>query len=215
MDISLWTDVAAQIGFEVPPDTMPRWTYPWLMTAFDHLAKQTGCKRSAFRRKVCDNLSSQIARIDSRLLKMREQEVTLVNQMQSDRDHATAVSVFSTENAVAKIQHAENHLSRQLERSLAMLERLQSNRRSTQSNVPEGPLGLANLGAERSTIGFVFKTGTFPSMDRNLGMIPRFLPPHESAPPLPSESIRREEELQPPRECVAPSPADSDEHSAA
>ena len=183
-----WADVARQIGLEVLPEKCPQWTYSSLMKAFDHLAQQTGRTPVAFRRAVRDSLTARIAMLSDRLENVRRTEQELIEQTQAERDRAVAVSVYASEGAVAGIQKAENHLTRQLERNLAMLERLQSRRREADTSVTSrfgDPLGLTGRGIDPAAIGFVFHPGFLPAPDRENRPMRQHLPVSEGTPAAP------------------------------
>ena len=154
-----WYDLARQFGLEIQPEKLPPWTHSLLMRAFDHLASQKGIKPAAFRRSVRKQLTDLIAQQDKLIVERQALEENLISEMMIERDRASAVTVYGAEGAIAGIQRSEQHLTRQIERHLTMLEKLQTRRRRIEPPLVRPfsePLQLAGRLGDRPGNGFVF-----------------------------------------------------------
>lgn len=160
-----WTNLAREQVESPEENHAPRWTIPLLLQTFERAAATQGMTLDVLLPKVRYHLKELLAEQDARLEELREEERQLVEVLLRHRQRAEVVAMYSTENAIVNIQKAEQHLTRQLERNLAMLETMQGRRRQAAQPIaapPFDPLRLSSRPAERPTFGFVFEPTNFP-----------------------------------------------------
>ena len=157
LDFGKWIELARELSPPADLEQSPRWTAPLLVRAFDRLATDTNRTPLAFRRAVRKQLKAMLAHQDELRVEREHQERGLVQEMKAERDRAHAVAVYGSEKAVTGIQKSEQHLTKQLERNLLLLERLQA-RRSQAEEQSRRDDTLRLGGYERQEIGFVFRS---------------------------------------------------------
>ena len=178
IDPAPWQGLREALGWTAEPGQNPAMTASRFVEAFDHFARDSGRTPPAFRRALRKKLPALRERAEGRLAEAQASEESLVQEMQAERDRAAAVSLFASDCSITGIQKAEQHLTRQLERQLALIDRLQARRKPAVS--PAHP---------RAAIGFVFQGG-LPGLAASAGHPDRLLESRDLEPNAPDLGSR-------------------------
>lgn len=97
----------------------------------------------------------------------QREETELTGEMLADRDRAVA-AVFAEAGPLASVHRAKGHTSRELQRALALLDRLQARRRASVGPARPGVVGFQLVGGApiRSPLGGGFVLSARGTRDR-------------------------------------------------
>lgn len=134
---------------------------------------------------------THFAELETGMAEMQRIEANLVEPMARERDLAIVAAVYGREGVIDNIHRAENHLGRELAKSLALLERLQNTRAMREASAQEeSPLSRAGLGPGK-VIGFVLRNRALQASEAGSNPLPRQVKVLEAEPASPSRRDQR------------------------
>jgi hypothetical protein len=155
-----WAKMLAERGLSRPMPYGPSWSLGQLREVLVAAVVTAGHDPRQLTASLCDILANAVVTQESAVAALEQEEQTLVDQMLRERAAAITSPAFAEGGTLENVARAENHLSRQLDRVLARLERLQTRRLGTPSIAQWiGDLQLGLSAATGSGTGFVLPNG--------------------------------------------------------
>jgi hypothetical protein len=151
-----WADSIRQAGAVTPAGCNPVLTGPQLRRTVGLAAAGAGREETAFVAEVRAALLAETGDLTGRAGEAEKEEARLAAGLLADRVRAGLGAVYGDDAAVGRVARAEAHLTRELERCLGLLSRLQADRRAREVAAVPGLLGVAGTeGIGPHRVGFV------------------------------------------------------------
>ncbi len=123
-----WPVALAAGGFKRRQVHRVQWTPALLARLLGAAAGAVGRDRSAVVDAARARMAEMVAGLERRAEDLRRDEAVLVVELNDERAVAAAARMYADDGLVQRVARAESHLSRELDRTLMMLSRLQGDR---------------------------------------------------------------------------------------
>jgi hypothetical protein len=128
------------------------WTAGELRAVLAQAAAMTGRDPVAFPAEVAAQLDAEVRDAEQAVAAREHAEGALVGEMRAARARVAAIGLIADDKVVDRVIRAEAHLNRQLERAVALLERVQERRRNNEAAAAESA-GAIVIGFDLPRLG--------------------------------------------------------------
>lgn len=164
----VWRPILDQLGFKRAEPSAVEWTVSRLRRVVLAAARTANRPVGGLADAARGRLLAEIEDREHRITEQRAEEATLAAELLRDREAAAAARLYADGGVIERVVRAESHLSRELDRTLALLGRLRMGRNA---QCPcDAPVGRS---------GFVLGNGVSPA---SLLPVPGAEPDREESP---------------------------------
>jgi hypothetical protein len=139
-----WAGVLHHLGAKPACCFKVRWTLDLLRRAVDHAAATNGRTAADVMVQAVGALRAEVEAAAENVRRREVEEAALVETLLAERCAAAARAVYADEGVIQRVARAESHLSRELDRALAALERVRAARAKRETS-PVDPVGLGSF----------------------------------------------------------------------
>jgi hypothetical protein len=123
-----WPAALTSLGIEKGSISSTQWTLGQIQHVLDALADRAGRDRAEFLEAVRGRLRAGVEEYERAIANREREETELAAQLLREREVAAGALVYADDALVQRVARAEAHLSRELDRALALLAALRADR---------------------------------------------------------------------------------------